>query len=85
MKSDEEKATIVIAIWMCAFAIGLMIATKSRAIGFMLIISATAILAVYLHEDNLKDAEKTRRKRYEADCERRIKEAMNRDKERMGL
>lgn len=74
--SDEGKAAIVISIWLCAFAIGLMIATKSRAIGFMLIISATTILAVYLHEDNLKDAEKTRRKRYEKDCERRIEEAL---------
>lgn len=75
--TDEGKAAVVIGLWTIGFVAGILLAAGvSKAIGFMLAISATLIFLVYLAEDARVDAEKARRKRYEADCERRIREAL---------
>ena len=78
--TDEGKATALIALWSIAFHAGMFTAAFfNRPIGFTLMICSSVVLAVYLHEDGKLEAERRRRKRYEADCERRAKEAMNHD------
>lgn len=75
--SDEGKCGVVLALWTIAFNAGLLVAADgSKPIGFMLMISATAILLTYLRADARIEAEKRRRKRYQQDCERRAEEAL---------
>lgn len=75
--SDEGKAAVVISLWTIAFNAGILLAaTMSKSIGFMLAISATAILIMYFRADARIEAERRRRKRYQEDAERRAEEAM---------
>lgn len=74
--TDEGRATVITILWTISFNAGLLIAAGvNKALGFMLMISATIIVALYLHEDGKIEAERRRRKRYEQDCERRAREA----------
>lgn len=75
--SDEGRAAVVISLWTISFNAGLLLAASwSKSIGFMLAISATAILIMYLRADTRIEAERRRRKRYQADAERRVREAL---------
>lgn len=75
--SDEGKCAIVLALWTIAFNAGLLVAADgSKPIGFMLMISSTAILLTYLSADAKVEAERKRRRRYQQDCERRTRKAM---------
>lgn len=78
--SNEGKATVITILWTIAFNAGLLVtAGGNKAIGLLLMIAATLIVAVYLHEEGRLEAEKARRRRYEQDCARRTREAMSRD------
>lgn len=80
--SDEGRAAVVISLWTIAFNAGILLAAGvNRPIGFMLAISATVILVMYFHSDARIEAERRRRKRYQEDAERRIKEAMKHDRD----
>lgn len=73
--TDEGRATVITILWTISFNAGLLIAAGvNKALGFMLMISATIIVALYLHADGKLEAERQRRRRYERDCERRAKE-----------
>ena len=77
--SDEGKAAVVISLWTIAFNAGLLVAASgSKPIGFMLAITATVILITYFHADARIEAERRRRKKYQADAERRAREALKR-------
>lgn len=75
--TDEGKAAVVISLWTIAFNAGLLVAASgSKPIGFMLAITATVILITYFHADARIEAERHRRKKYQADAERRAREAL---------
>lgn len=76
---DETKATIVLSIWLGVFVISLLIATKSRAIGFMMAISATVILGVYLNDDGRKQSVDSRCDNLIKGYERLTEEALRRN------
>lgn len=73
--SDEGKASVVVALWTLAFTAGLFIADQAKPLGFMIMIASTLVLAIILRADAKVEAEKRRRRRYEADCARRAEEA----------
>ena len=76
--TEEGKGATVLSLWAIAFNAGVLLAAGDcKGIGFMLMLTATAILITYLRADARVEAEKRRRKKYESDCERRIEEAMN--------
>lgn len=78
--SDEGKAAVVISLWTIAFNAGILLAAgANRAIGFMLAVTATVILVVYLRADARVDAEKRRRRHYQADADKRAREALRHD------
>lgn len=75
--SDEGRAAVVISLWTISFNAGLLLAASwSKPIGFMLAITATIILISYFRADARIEAERRRRKRYQADAERRVREAL---------
>ena len=77
--SDEGRAAVVISLWTISFNAGLLLAASwSKPIGFMLAITATVILITYFHADARIEAERRRRKKYQADAERRAREALKR-------
>ena len=77
--TDEGKAAVVISLWTIASNAGLLVAAGgSKPIGFMLAITATVILITYFHADARIEAERRRRKKYQADAERRAREALKR-------
>lgn len=77
--TDEGRATVITILWTISFNAGLLIAADvSKALGFMLMICSTIIVALYLHADGKLEAERRRRRRYEQDCERRAKEEHDR-------
>ena len=77
--TDEGKAAVVISLWTIAFNAGLLVAAGgSKPIGCMLAITATVILITYFHADARIEAERRRRKKYQADAERRAREALKR-------
>ena len=76
--SDEGKAAVVISLWTIAFNAGILLAASmSKSVGFMLAISATLILITFFRADARIEAERRRRKKYQEDIGRRIKEAMS--------
>lgn len=79
--TDEGKGAVVLSLWVVAFNAGVLLAAADcKGIGFMLMLTATAILVTYLRADARVDAEKRRRKKYEADCAKRAREALKHDK-----
>lgn len=79
--TNEGKAGICIALWSIAFHAGMFIAAGvSKPVGLMLMGCATAILVAMLRAEGRVDAEKRRRKKYEADCAKRAREALKHDK-----
>lgn len=79
--SDEGRAGICIALWSIAFHAGVFVAAGvSKPVGLMLMACATAILVAMLRADGRVEAEKRRRKKYEADCAKRAREALKHDK-----
>lgn len=79
--TNEGKAGICIALWSIAFHAGVFVAAGvSKPVGLMLMGCATAILVAMLRADARVDAEKRRRKKYEADCAKRAREALKHDK-----
>lgn len=77
--SDEGKATVVLALWSMTFHAGLYVAAvKNKAVGLMLAVCATLILAVALYADwkveSAKLAEARRLRKYKEDCARREQE-----------
>lgn len=79
--TNEGKAGICIALWSIAFHAGVFVAAGvSKPVGLMLMGCATAILVAMLRADGRVEAEKRRRKKYEADCAKRAREALKHDK-----
>lgn len=77
--SSEGKAGVAVTIWALAFGAGLIIADHTRAIGFMIAITATIIFLIYLSADGkVENVTKTSKKllgKYRADAARRAEEA----------
>ena len=79
--TNEGKAGICIALWSIAFHAGVFVAAGvSKPVGLMLMGCATAILVTLLRAEGRVEAEKRRRKKYEADCAKRAREALKHDK-----
>lgn len=79
--TEEGKGAVILSLWAIAFNAGVLLAAADcKGIGFMLMLTATAILITYLRADARVDAERRRRKKYQEDTERRIEEAMKHDK-----
>lgn len=73
--TDEGKASVVICLWTIAFNAGVLIAASfSKAIGLTLMACSTIVLVTYLAADGRVEAERKRRKRYQADCARRAQQ-----------
>ena len=76
--TDEGKGAVIITLWSIAFHAGMFIAAGiNRPIGFMLMVTATLIMLIYLNSERKVESEVKRRKKYEQDCARRAQEAMN--------
>ena len=79
--TNEGKGAVIITLWSIAFHAGMFIAAGiNRPIGFMLMVTATLIMLIYLNSERKLESEVKRRKKYEQDCEWRIEEAMRNDK-----
>lgn len=79
--TDEGKGAVVLSLWVIAFNAGVLLAAADcKGIGFMLMLTATAILVTYLRADGRVEAERRRRLRYQQDCERRAEEVLKNDK-----
>lgn len=80
--TNEGKAGICIALWSIAFHAGVFVAAGvSKPVGLMLMGCATAILVAMLRADARIEAERRRRKRYQADAERRVREALKNERQ----
>lgn len=77
---DTRAAIIAVTLWSVTFAAGMAIADMvSRPVGFLLMFFSTLIFAVVYAMDSRLEAEKNRRKKYEADCARRELEVRNKN------
>lgn len=73
--TDETKCSIVLMIWLATFAAGMYIAdAHSRAIGLMLVVFSTIIVAMYFWAEDRIDAAMDRVKAYAEDCFDRAEE-----------